>query len=661
MKLRIFLAGLLVLSLVLSGCLSSTRREKDPEGVFPAGRITPEGLIGGKANDFVSGRLLVKLKPGSDPDEVFRVVGGREERYYGETDWYLISYDTRFTPDSAVKSLLAQDQVFLAEFDYIAQACNEPVIPNDPDFADQQWGLKSINAAAGWAYTTGSPEITIAILDTGIDHDHPELAEKVVDGYNAVDYGRADDYNGHGTHVAGIAAAQTDNKTGIAGVAWHCRLMPVKVLNDWGESTYSQIAEGIFWAVENGAHVINMSLGGWMYSRFLHDAVEYALKNDVVVVAAAGNDSKLNNSHYPAAYPGVISVGAITGNDVKAKFSTEGDHLFLAAPGRTIYSTIPGNSYAYYDGTSMATPFVSGAVALIKSRWPEFDLNAIHSQLQQTARQPSGSSGWNRQTGWGILDLESALAEPQPNQFGTLVVKVVDGNSGESLSYAKILVKEMNLSMLTDENGEAFLPARPEGSYTVHAEKSGFANRVTASVTRGSTTEVTIPIDIPLPPDPISYVGFFEDAESDDPLFFCDGPWDKTTESYKSPVHAWTDSPGGKYGNNWNYPLVSIPFNLAGSENPHLVFWHKYEIENYYDRGYVEISIDNGISWIVLAEYTGTEPENYQWHQERHSLYRYKDEGNLRIRFRLMTDYRDTYDGWYLDDIEIIDLKENPN
>src|SRR5690554_527586 len=656
MKLRIFLAGLLVFCLALSGCLSSSR--KDTEAVFPAGRITPERITGDKTNNFVSGRLLVKLKPGSNPDEVFSVVHGRAERYSVETGWYRINYDTRFTPDSAVALLLAQGQVFLVEVDYTAQACVEPVIPNDPGFADKQWGLKSINAAGGWAYTTGSQAITIAVLDTGIDHEHPDLAGKVVDGYNTFTeyYGKTGDDNGHGTHVAGIAAAETDNEIGMAGVAWDCRLMPVKVLDDWGEGSYSQIAEGIFWAVENGADVINMSLGGWVYSRFLHDAVEFALENDVVVVAAAGNDSKLNNSYYPAAYPGVISVGAITGNEVKAKFSTEGDHLFLGAPGRTIYSTIPGNSYAYYQGTSMAAPFVSGAAALIKSRWPEFDLNAIHSQLKQTAREPSGSSGWNWQTGWGILNLEAALAEPQPNQFGTLIVNVVYGSTGEPLSYAKILVKETNLSMLTDENGRAFIPARPEGSYTVYAEKGGFTNLGAASVTSGSTAEVTIPIDTPPPPDPLLYTEFIEDAESDDPLFAGEGSWDKTTESYQSAAHSWTDSPGGEYGNNWNYSLVSVPVSLAGSENPHLSFWHKYEIEDYFDHGYVELSDDNGISWTFLASYTGEEPENYEWHQETISLYEYKDEENLRIRFRLETDYSVTYDGWYLDDITIIEL-----
>ena len=166
----------------------------------------------------------------------------------------------------------------MAEPDYVFKNC---AIPNDPDYLpDKQWGLARIEAAAGWGYTTGSEEIIIAVLDTGIDHNHPDLAAKVIDGYDAIfrETGKPGDPNGHGTHVAGIAAALTNNGTGIAGVAWGCRLMPVTVLDDIGYGSTGDIVEGILWAVNNGADVINMSISSNGYSRALHDAVEYALE-----------------------------------------------------------------------------------------------------------------------------------------------------------------------------------------------------------------------------------------------------------------------------------------------------------------------------------------------------------------------------------------------
>lgn len=489
---------LLVLCFLLSGCLSGSRR------------IEQSGLPGWNAGMFIDntaayadGYLLVKLKPGADRDLVFPAVGGEIIRRYEEIDWYLVNYGAGLNLESAFETLRENQDVLLVEPDYLARICAEPVIPNDPGFEDKQWGLKSINATGGWAYTTGSQEITIAVLDTGIDHEHPDLAEKVVDGYNTFteDYGTPGDDNGHGTHVAGIAAAKTNNEEGIAGVAWECGLMPVKVLDHEGVGAYSKIADGIIWAVENGADVINMSLGGQAYSRTLQSAVEYALGEEIAVVAAAGNGTKRNDVFYPAAFPGVISVGAVGENEEKAWFSTEGSHLFLAAPGLDIYSTVPGEAYEFWSGTSMAAPFVSGATALIKSQWSNMGINAIHSQLRPGGEEFE-SPNWNQETGWGLLDLNTVLAEEKFNLYGTLIINVVtieDGEEEAPVAYARVLLEENTgagdgrvCNTLANIDGRALFTARPAGSYKVTVNGQWSEN---VEVVAGEEIEIIITIN----------------------------------------------------------------------------------------------------------------------------------------------------------------------
>jgi subtilisin family serine protease len=513
--LRPLLAVLLLFFLVLSGCLSSSRWRREPVNkIGPVDVFAPETAFNIREGvDAVSGQLLVRLKPGADPGRVFQAVGRKDIQCYEELElgWYRIAYDPRFDLVAAGRELLQTGQVYIVEPNYLAEISTEPFTepPNDPYF-HLQWGLEKINALAGWKETTGSEEIIIAVLDTGIDHTHPDLDGKVVGGWNFTPDIPGDesdmpgDDHGHGTHVAGIAAARTGNEIGIAGVAPACQLLAVKVLSATGRGDYEGIGKGIMWAVDQGAHVINMSLSGRLYSRFLQEAVEYALGKGVPVVAAVGNEHKYYDNVYPAAYPGVISVGAVKSDKTKADFSTEGGHLFLTAPGQAIYSTVPGG-YESWRGTSMATPFVSGAVALFKSKWPDldWDINMVHAQLKKTA-EDLAVPGWDPETGWGLLDLGRALAgdQPQTNDlFGTLVVIVKD-NNGEVVKYGRILLREENtpagrcrdLNTMTNEEGKALFMAQPAGTYRIWAAKDGLRGEGTATVTAGETCEVTVTV-----------------------------------------------------------------------------------------------------------------------------------------------------------------------
>lgn len=293
-------------------------------------------------------------------------------------------------------------------------------IPNDPGFVNQ-YALTAIRAPQGWDYALGAETITIAILDSGVDYSHPELQGRITAGHNVVAcpditlpcaFLPHDDY-GHGTHVAGIAAANTNNGIGMAGVSWGARIMPVKVLNSTGGGTYENVANGIIWAVDNGAHVINMSLGGSAPSGVLLSAVEYAYANNVLMVASAGNTGS-NFVLYPARLSQVIAVGASNMNNDPASFSNYGPEVELAAPGDVIYSLQLGGGYRYMTGTSMSAPHVSGLAAILLDYVAGAD--SVRNLMASTALD-IGPAGWDEFSGAGLIQMDSALAQvtsPRP-------------------------------------------------------------------------------------------------------------------------------------------------------------------------------------------------------------------------------------------------------
>jgi subtilisin family serine protease len=228
-----------------------------------------------------------------------------------------------------------------------------------------------------------------------------------------------EDDHGHGTHVAGIIAAVGHNNMGIAGVAPHCKIMPVKVLNHEGKGDTGDIVAGLLWAVNNGAKIVNMSLGGTGGSRALMDAIAYAQSKDVVVVAAMGNDGA-NAQEYPAGYPGVIAVGATDSSDEAASFSNFGSWISVAAPGEDILSTLPTHSvyvtetegketsYDSMDGTSMASPFVAGLAALIRSQYPTMSAPLVKSRIEKSA-DDLGDPGFDDHFGHGRINAARAI------------------------------------------------------------------------------------------------------------------------------------------------------------------------------------------------------------------------------------------------------------
>ena len=290
--------------------------------------------------------------------------------------------------------------------------------PNDPYYG-LQTDLSPIGVGSAWIRTTGDSSVVVAVLDTGIDAANPEFAGRLVPGYNALtgaadapaDFGPTTDDAGHGTHVAGTIAAAANNATGIAGIAPSVSIMPIKVLGADGEGDFGGMIDGVDWAVAHGARIITMSLGGTLEPEavtYVQRTFDRAYAAGAVVVAASGNDGG-SIDQYPCNFSHVLCVGSTT-NDGTAvsSFSTRTAGLALVAPGERIASTLPGGGYGYGSGTSMATPHVTGAVALLRSLQPNLSPDDVSANLTQTAR-PLVVGGRNPESGYGLLQVGAAI------------------------------------------------------------------------------------------------------------------------------------------------------------------------------------------------------------------------------------------------------------
>ena len=283
-------------------------------------------------------------------------------------------------------------------------------VPNDTFYATYQYDMPLMGMETAWNYQLGSPSVKVAVLDTGIDYTHPDLsANYLALGYDWVnsDPFPMDD-NNHGSHVAGTIAAVINNARGVAGIA-QVSVFAEKILDSLGYGSHADFRSGMMHAVNQGADIISYS-GGGSDSVTKREAVEYAVNNGVMVIAAAGNDN-VNTPLYPAAYPGVIAVAATDQNDLKASFSNYGSWIDVAAPGVDIASTGAGNSYWLMDGTSMVTPHVSGLAALIKSEYPSFSSGEIESTIIDNAID-LGTPGFDIYYGWGRISALNIFETP---------------------------------------------------------------------------------------------------------------------------------------------------------------------------------------------------------------------------------------------------------
>lgn len=309
------------------------------------------------------------------------------------------------------------------------------LMPNDPQFP-YQWALPRISVPALWDTTTGSESDPIAILDSGVDPTHPDLASKLLPGWNFYDgNANSSDVFGHGTKVAGAAAAIGNNATGVAGVAWRNPILPIRVADTSGYAYFSTIAQGLAWAADHGARVMNVSFASVAGSSAIRAAAQYVHDRGGLVIAAAGNcgcdDPTVEN-------PYMLSIAATDGTDQRAGFSSRGSYVDLAAPGTGIWTTFPGGGSGIAAGTSISSPIVAGVVALMWSVNPALSPDDIVLILEETALD-LGTSGHDTSFGFGRIDASRAIlaavnAEPPATDVNAPSVTISSPTTGTTVS-----------------------------------------------------------------------------------------------------------------------------------------------------------------------------------------------------------------------------------
>jgi subtilisin family serine protease len=345
------------------GCMLSSRAADRPESV-------PGRLLAGYRGDPASPALALTLL-------LHHAVVRRHVAPLG-----LHVLEVPEAASEAIAASLRRSGLFdYVERDYYGHTGSDP---NDPSYI-AQWHLPKIAGPQAWAVTTGSGAVTVAVVDSGVYAQHPDLAGKLLPGWNFVQSNSdTSDVLGHGTAVAGTLAAATNNGIGIAGVNWASHVMPLVVVDENDFAAYSDIASAIQYAADHGVRIINISIGGSSPSSTLQAAVDYAWSRGAVVFASAMNDSS-SAPYYPAACGHVVAVSATDANDHLASFSNYGSWITLAAPGTNILSTMNGGGYGYWNGTSFSSPIAAGVGALLLAVNPQMTNATLVMLLQQSA------------------------------------------------------------------------------------------------------------------------------------------------------------------------------------------------------------------------------------------------------------------------------------
>ncbi|MBT9583349.1 S8 family serine peptidase [bacterium] len=667
-----------------------------------------------KLADHVEGEVLVKLKPGLDVrgmgdfagdygakvEERIKMGGQMSAAFNG--DLLRVSLPEGMTTAEAMVAMNKDSRVAYAATNDRIQIpvtrevpLEQPVQPgqpgqdNQPDEGPQDlpanlspnlWGLHNtgqnggkvdtdIDAPEAWSITHGNRNNVIAVIDTGGDYTHKTLASNAwtnpqdgTHGYNAINdsHDPMDDHY-HGTHCYGtIAGNGTD---GVYGVNHEASIMPIKFLSNSGGGTLADAIKGIVFASDNGARLTSNSWGGGPYNQALKDAFE---ASPALHLIAAGNDSNNNDASatYPCTYDldNIVSVAASDRNERMASFSNYGaTTVDLAAPGVAIYSTAPGNKYKNLDGTSMATPHVSGVAGLIVAQYPGITNAEIKARLLNSVDDVPAFNG-KVLTG-GRLNAAKALAPDfgapgTPNSFAVSEAKAGkvtlgwvasgdDGAEGGKAARYQVRVSDRPIVDGTPGQGQVSFeeatvvnvgrPGEPGSaeSYAVDVPLSGqektyfFALRSTDKVGQASEVVTTSAV---VPAAQLA----FEDNGS--PENFTTTDWGQVGVAGRGKV--WTDSPSGDYGNNANSAITSKSISLANLSGSKLIFDARWATENKYDKVALEVSSD-GQTWAPQASYTGSS----DWKSQTVDLSKF-DGQDIQFRFRLTSDGSVTGDGF---------------
>ncbi|MUK90297.1 S8 family serine peptidase [Ornithinibacillus sp. L9] len=385
MKKMISMLSLAVLFAFPTMTSEASALEKASNDLSPVSEVSKSE---GKAS-YVEGEVIVKFKESASRQNQNKALQAIGAEVVPDVDPVKSSFKVLKVGnvEAVVKALNNNPNVEYAEPNYELSAT---WTPNDPYFSpDYEYGLFTTYTDQAWDVARGDSNQVIAVLDTGVDMKHEDLDDKTIPGYNFVrNNNNPTDRNGHGTHVAGIAAAETNNGVGVAGMAPETSILAVQVLDNRGSGSLDAVADGIVYAADYGAEVINLSLGCDCDTQTLEDAVNYAWEKGSVVVAAAGNDG-VSTTFEPASYENVIAVGAVDSNNQLASFSNYGTWVDVVAPGVDIASTYLRGGYVYMSGTSMASPYVAGLAGLLAGQG--LDNAEIRNVIESTADPINGA------------------------------------------------------------------------------------------------------------------------------------------------------------------------------------------------------------------------------------------------------------------------------
>lgn len=666
--------------------------------------------------NFIPNEAIVKFKRdasyGSDVMNLFRTNSMTIKSIFPSIRTVVVKLPENADTEELINIMNNNPSVEYAEPNYIVYADKTP---NDPKL-EELWGMKNtgqssgkagadIDAEQAWDVSTGSKKVVVAIIDTGVDYRHEDLKENIFENSGEVgkdangkdkktngidddENGYVDDWHGwdfvnndndplddhdHGSHVAGTIGAMGNNKIGVVGVNWKVSIMPLKFLDGGGSGSSEDAIKAIEYATMMKVHIMSNSWGGGGFSKALEDVIVASDKAGILFVAAAGNSGSNNDTspHYPSSYnvPNIISVAASDRNDEMASFSCFGlNSVHLAAPGKDILSTIKNNEYDVFSGTSMATPHVAGAAALVKAVFPKATHYQIKERLLNGVELVPAFSG-KLKTG-GRLNVNNAVEvdEISPGaisdlsvvdrglNFITLTWTAVgdDGLKGKATAYelnykivpvrGRVRTETKRLSIAPKESGqrEEFKVTGLDFDTLYQFDLRAIDNVANKSAESNIMLANTVP----------AKVIFTDDLESGLDKWNVMSPWVLSAEDKHSGGYAFSDSEGGIYKNNLDIN-IEMRDSLKFDNYPvFLSFWHKYDLEVRYDFGYVEIKIPNYEQWIKVAEYNFTS----DWKQEIYDITEFitlNGNAEFKIRFRLKSDQTVGKDGWHIDDIAV--------
>ncbi len=692
---------------------SSSTGAPDPAKINTSTKVAP----------YLPGQILVKFKEGVSAGALRDLAQGLDARVvktHAEIGVHLIETASNMDAARLAKSYVASGLVEYAEPNYIVSV---NATPNDPSFSSL-YGLHNtgqtggtsdadIDAPEAWDITKGSSNIVVAVIDTGVDYNHPDLAANMwtnsgeianngidddgngyVDDIRGWDFVNEDkdpyDDNKHGTHCAGTIGAVGNNGVGVAGVSWTVKIMPLKFLSASGSGSTSDAVSAVLYAANKGAKILSNSWGGGGYSQALYDSIVVANSKGALFVAAAGNNGTNNDQtpHYPSNYQvaNVISVAATDNKDLLASFSCFGaTTVHLGAPGVNIYSTLPSNTYGSLSGTSMATPHVAGACALIWAANPSWTYAKVKSQILSGTDKVSSLSG--KTISGGRLNVHKAMQNAEttpPSAVSTLTSETLsfstvklkwtatgdDGNTGTATSYEiRYSTSAINSSNFSSATLVSSVPAPKSSGSAESLTITGltqktvyyFAMKVTDDV--GNVSGLSNVASATTGEAVALYNNDCENASG----WTATGLWHSSTRRYSSATHAFyygSESTGNYETGAINKGTLTSPeIDLTSGTTPQLSFKFWRTVEYYPsvpgDKTYLEISSNAGSSWALLWYKDGANVSESAWTSSGSlDLTAYKGKKViLRFTFDTVDAYLNAYEGFYIDDIQVLDNK----